>query len=65
MPVVRVEWVEGRSAAQKERLARALLCAFEENGIPREWVTIIFNDSPVENWVVSGEMLSEKMKSGK
>jgi 4-oxalocrotonate tautomerase family enzyme len=65
MPVVKIDLLEGKSAKQKQALAMALLKAFEENGIPREWVSIIFNDNPAENWVVSGEMLSEKMKRGK
>ena len=65
MPVVKIDLLEGRTAEQKEKLAKALVQAFEENGFPKEWVTIIFNDSPVENWAVAGEMLSEKMKKEK
>ena len=65
MPVVKIDLFEGKTAEQKERLAMALLKAFEENGIQKEWVTIIFNDSPVENWSVGGEMLSEKIKKEK
>lgn len=65
MPVVKIDLLQGRSAKQKEKLAKAILGAFEENDIPKEWVTIVFNDNPVENWVVSGEMLSEKLKKEK
>ena len=65
LPVVKIDLLEGKTAEQKEKLAMALLKAFEENGIPKEWVSIIFNDSPVENWAVGGEMLSEKIKKGK
>jgi len=65
MPVVKIDLLEGKTPGQKEKLAMALLEAFEENGIPKEWVSIIFNDNPVENWVISGEMLSKKMKNGK
>ncbi len=65
MPVVKIDLLEGKTPEQKERLAMALFKAFEENRIPKEWVTIIFNDNPVENWAVSGEMLSEKMKKEK
>ncbi|MFA4855088.1 MAG: tautomerase family protein [archaeon] len=65
MPVVKIDLLEGRTAKQKEKLAKALLAAFEENGIPKEWVSIIFNDLPAENWVISGEMLSEKLKREK
>ena len=62
MPVVKIDVLEGRTAEQKEKLVMALYKAFEENQIPKEWVTIIFNDNPVENWAVGGEMLSEKIK---
>ena len=65
MPVVKIDMLQGKSAEQKEKLAKALMNAFEENGILKEWITIIFNDSPVENWAVAGEMLSEKMKKEK
>jgi len=57
--------LEGKTPEGKEKLAKALLNAFQENGIQKEWVTIIFNETPVENWSVGGEMLSEKMKKGK
>ncbi len=65
MPIVKIDLLDGKTAEQKEKLAMALLQAFEENNIPKEWVTIMFNESPVENWAVNGEMLSEKMKKGK
>ena len=64
MPIVKIDMLEGKTAEQKEKLVMALYKAFEENQIPKEWVTILFNDNPVENWAVGGEMLSEKMKNG-
>ena len=57
--------LNGKTPEQKEKLAMALVKAFEENNIPKEWVTIIFNENPVENWAVAGGMLSEKMKKDK
>ena len=65
MPVVKIDLLQGKSPEQKEKLARALMQAFEENNIPKEWVTIIFNETAVENWAVGGEMLSEKIKKGR
>ena len=65
MPVVKIDLLKGKTAEQKEKLVKSLMNAFEENEIPKEWVTIIFKESPVENWAVNGEMLSEKMKKGK
>ena len=57
--------LNGKTAEEKEKLAMALTKAFEEIGMRREWITVIFNENPVENWAVAGEMLSEKMKKGK
>ncbi len=65
MPIVKIDMLEGKTAEQKEKLVIALYKAFEENQIPKEWVTILFNDNPVENWAVGGEMLSEKIKKEK
>jgi len=65
MPVVKIDILEGKSKEQKEKLAKSIMQAFEENQIPKEWVTILFNENPVENWAVAGEMLSEKIKNEK
>jgi 4-oxalocrotonate tautomerase family enzyme len=62
LPVVKIDLLAGRTKEQKEKLFESILKAFEENNIPREWVTIILNDSPIENWIVDGEPLSKKMK---
>ncbi|MCX6798639.1 MAG: tautomerase family protein [Candidatus Diapherotrites archaeon] len=60
-----MDMLEGRSAAQKEKIIESVFKAFEENGISREWVTIVISDLPQENWAISGEMLSEKLKKEK
>ena len=65
MPVVKIDLLDGKTSEQKEKLAKSLVKAFEENHILKEWVTIIFNENPVENWAVGGEMLSEKIKKEK
>ncbi|MBN2066939.1 MAG: tautomerase family protein [Candidatus Diapherotrites archaeon] len=65
MPVVKIDLLEGKTPKEKESLAKSLLKAFEENHIPKEWVTIIFSDAPKENWVVAGEMLADKIKREK
>ncbi len=59
MPVVKIDLLSGRTPEQKEKLVKSIFKAFEENQIPKEWVSIIFNDNPVENWAVNGEMLAE------
>ncbi len=65
MPVVKIDLLEGKTKEEKEKLAMSIVKAFQENSIPKERVTVIFQDNPVENWVVGGEMLSEKIKQGK
>lgn len=62
MPIVRIDLLKGRTKEQKEKLIESIFKAFEENNIPREWVTILLNDSSIENWAVDGEMLSKKLK---
>ena len=65
MPVVKIDMLKGKTPEEKEKLAMAIMAAFDQNDIPKEWVTIIFNDNPLENWAVGGEMLSEKIKREK
>lgn len=65
MPVVKIDMLKGKTSEEKEKLAMAIMAAFDQNDIPKEWVTIIFNDNPLENWAVGGEMLSEKIKREK
>ncbi len=62
MPFVKVDLLEGRTKKQKEKLIESIFRAFEENDTPREWVTILIDDYPLENWAIQGELLSKKMK---
>jgi 4-oxalocrotonate tautomerase family enzyme len=62
MPIVRIELLSGRTKEQKEKLIESIFEAFEKNNIPKDWVSIVLSDEPVENWAIGGELLSNKMK---
>jgi len=56
MPVVTIEWYEGRSAEQKREIAEKLTELLVDVGkTQREHVWIRFVDSKKENWAMGGE----------
>jgi 4-oxalocrotonate tautomerase len=60
MPVVTVEWLEGRSQQQKGQLARAITQAFVQVAkVPEEQVWILFRDVPRRDWAMGGELLEQ------
>ena len=60
MPVVTVEWLEGRSHQQKRDLAKAVTQAFVEIAqVPKEQVWIVFRDVPRADWAIGGQLLAE------
>jgi len=59
MPVVIVEWWEGRTVEQKEKLIKAITRAFEEIGVSPEWLKIMIHDVPKSNWGTRGEQASK------
>lgn len=61
MPLVDVTWFEGRSAQQKERLARALCDAFVEIGEAHpDSVHVIFRDLDRGQWFKSATLGKEE-----
>ena len=57
MPVVTIEWYEGRSAEQKREIAEKLTELLVDVGkTQREHVWIRFVDSKKENWAMGGEI---------
>jgi 4-oxalocrotonate tautomerase len=57
MPVITVEWYEGRSPEQKKEIAERLTELMVEVGkTPREHVWIRFVDSPKSEWAMGGEI---------
>ena len=61
MPIVQIDWVEGRSLEQKRELAQKVTQAVVEAGkCAPEAVTIIIRDLPKTNFSKSGTLLSDK-----
>ena len=57
MPVVTIEWYEGRSAEQKQEIAEKLTALLSEVGkMPADQVWIRFVDSPKSDWAQGGEI---------
>lgn len=55
MPVVTIDWYEGRSADTKREIAEKLTdLLVEVGGTEREHVWVRFNDTPKENWAFGG-----------
>jgi 4-oxalocrotonate tautomerase len=57
MPIVTIEWFEGRSADQKREIAERLTDLLADVGkMPRDQVWIRFVDSPKGDWAIGGEV---------
>lgn len=61
MPVVTIEWIEGRSEEQKTKLIEA----FTQNlvdiaKVSKDHVWIIFRDVKRSDWAIGGKRMSEK-----
>lgn len=59
MPVVTVDWFEGRNAEQKKKVIKGITETLEEVGVPREAIWIIIRDLPKTNWGMGGKQASE------
>ena len=61
MPMVTVEWLEGRSRQQKAQLADALTKAFVEIGkVSKDQVWIVFRDVKRSDWAMAGTLVEER-----
>ena len=57
MPVVTIEWYEGRSAEQKKEIAEKVTEVISEVGkTPADQVWIRFVDSSKSDWAIGGEI---------
>lgn len=57
MPIVTIEWYEGRSAEQKKEVAEKLTDVLVDVGkTQREQVWVRFVDSPKSDWAIGGEI---------
>ncbi len=63
MPVVTVEWLEGRSAQQRSELAKSITQAFVDVAkVSKEQVWIVFRDVPRSHWAMAGGLLAPEDK---
>ena len=61
MPVITVEWLEGRTPQQKTQLADALTAAFVEIAkVPKDQIWIVFRDVKRSDWAMGGSLLEQK-----
>ncbi len=60
MPVITVEWWEGRTIEQKKQLVEGITSAFTKMGVSPETIHIIIKDNPKHNWASGGKLASEK-----
>jgi 4-oxalocrotonate tautomerase len=57
MPIVTIEWYEGRTPEQKKELAEKLTDLLVDVGkTQREHVWIRFSESPKSEWAIGGEI---------
>ncbi len=58
MPMITVDWLEGRTPQQKAQLVQAMTRAFVEIArVPEEQVWIVFRDVKRADWAMKGELL--------
>ncbi len=58
MPVITVEWLEGRTPEQKRQVADAITRVLAEVvQVPKEQVWIVFRDVKRADWAMSGKLL--------
>jgi len=61
MPVITVEWLEGRTPQQKAQLADAITRAFVDVvQVSKEQVWIVFRDVRRADWAMAGRLLDQK-----
>ena len=65
MPVVTIEWFEGRSDEQKKEIAAKVTDVLSEiGGMPAEQVWIRFVDSAKADWAIGGEIQGARAGRG-
>ena len=60
MPMVTVDWLEGRTPQQKTQLADALTKAFVDiANVSKDQVWVVFRDVQRSDWAMGGKLLEE------
>ena len=63
MPVVTIEWLEGRTQEQKRRLTEAMTEALVEiTKVSKEQVWPVFHDVKRSDWGMGGQLLGESSR---
>ena len=58
MPMITVDWLEGRTPQQKAQLVQAMTRAFVEIArVSEEQVWIVFRDVKRADWAMNGKLL--------
>ena len=61
MPMITVEWLEGRTKQQKSQLADALTKAFMDTAkVSKEQVWIVFRDVKRSDWAMAGTLVEDR-----
>lgn len=61
MPIIKIDFLEGRTLEQKKKLAEAITTDVTKIlGVKKEVVTIMFNDLPKTNLAKGGILASEQ-----
>jgi 4-oxalocrotonate tautomerase len=61
MPVVRVSWFEGKSAAAKKAVAAEITESIVKNtGTDAKYIYVLFEDIAPSNWAGGGELYGEE-----
>ena len=59
MPMVSIDWLEGRTPQQKAQLAEAVTQAFVEIAkVSKDQVWIVFRDVKRSDWAMAGKLLA-------
>ena len=59
MPMITVQWLEGRTPTQKAQLTQAMTEALMEIAqVPKEQVWIVFQDIKRADWAMSGKLVA-------
>ena len=60
MPIVNIDWIEGRTVEVKREIAEKVTAAFLDTGAcAAEAITVIFTDHPRTDIAKAGKLLSD------
>ena len=64
MPHVQITWVEGRTSAQKRKIAERVTQVLIEDGrAKRENIHIAFHDVPATNYAEAGVLVADQKRA--